>query len=406
MFATSCGRPVGTHGDLSTFSFHETKNVTCGEGGALLVNRADWWDRALIVREKGTDRTRSCSGEVDKYTWVDRGSSYLLADPLAAIVLAQVEFVDVIQARRKEAWLRYADELVDWAAKVGAQLPTDVTAHDTSPYHLYAMLLADNETRDRFLAYCQRAARHVGVPLPPAARVARRTRARARRGVPGDRRRVGPARPASALLRHHPRGGRAGDRSRDRLPRVSHEYLAVASVSVVVPVYNNEASLDELVERLTAVLEPRDAPYEIVLVDDGSADDSWKIIMRNARADDRVVGLHLSRNFGQQPATRAGLQRASGDITVLMDADLQDRPEEIPRHDRCADRRRRHRRHHLESRQDRSARAPELPHLPPPVLGDRRHPPAPQPRYLPRCSPATSATRCSPTPSRPPCTAR
>ncbi len=103
-----------------------------------------------------------------------------------------------------------------------------------------------------------------------------------------------------------------------------------ASVSVVVPVYNNEASLDELVRRLVAVLERRSAPYEIVLVDDGSADESWKIITRNARENDRVVGLHLSRNFGQQPATRAGLHRATGDITVLMDADLQDQPEEIP----------------------------------------------------------------------------
>jgi len=104
-----------------------------------------------------------------------------------------------------------------------------------------------------------------------------------------------------------------------------------ASVSIVVPVYNNEASLDELVRRLTAVLEPRHAPYEIVLVDDGSADASWKIIQRNARENNRVVGIHLSRNFGQQPATRAGLHRATGDVTVLMDADLQDRPEEIPR---------------------------------------------------------------------------
>jgi glycosyltransferase involved in cell wall biosynthesis len=98
----------------------------------------------------------------------------------------------------------------------------------------------------------------------------------------------------------------------------------------VVPVYNNAASLDELVKRLKAVLDARKAPYEIVLVDDGSADESWKIITTNARADDRVVGIHLSRNFGQQPATRAGLHRATGDITVLMDADLQDRPEEIP----------------------------------------------------------------------------
>jgi len=102
------------------------------------------------------------------------------------------------------------------------------------------------------------------------------------------------------------------------------------SVSVVVPVYNNAASLDELVRRLETVLGQRRAPYEIVLVDDGSSDDSWKIIAGHARTDDRVVGLHLSRNFGQQPATRAGLRRATGDITVLMDADLQDRPEEIP----------------------------------------------------------------------------
>src|SRR5579863_2639733 len=94
-----------------------------------------------------------------------------------------------------------------------------------------------------------------------------------------------------------------------------------ASVSVVVPVYNNAASLDELVTRLSAVLGQRRAPYEIVLVDDGSSDDSWNIIVGHARANGRVVGLHLSRNFGQQPATRAGLRRATGDVTVLMDAD-------------------------------------------------------------------------------------
>jgi dTDP-4-amino-4,6-dideoxygalactose transaminase len=155
LFASSCGRPLGTHGDLATFSFHETKNVTCGEGGALLVNREDWWDRALIVREKGTDRTRFMLGEVDKYTWVDRGSSYLLADPLAAIVLAQLEFVDVIQARRKDAWLRYAAELQRWAKLVDAQLPTEAEDGDVSPYHLYPVLLADNDMRDRFLAHCK-----------------------------------------------------------------------------------------------------------------------------------------------------------------------------------------------------------------------------------------------------------
>ncbi len=155
LFASSRGRPLGTHGDLATFSFHETKNVTCGEGGALLVNREDWWDRALIVREKGTDRTKFMLGEVDKYTWVDRGSSYLLADPLAAIVLAQVEFVDIIQARRQEASQRYSAELANWAVKVGALLPAEERDSEVSPHHLFAMLLPDNETRDRFLAYCK-----------------------------------------------------------------------------------------------------------------------------------------------------------------------------------------------------------------------------------------------------------
>jgi dolichol-phosphate mannosyltransferase len=102
------------------------------------------------------------------------------------------------------------------------------------------------------------------------------------------------------------------------------------SVSVVIPVFNNATSLEELIARLAHVLGSRGAPYEIVLVDDGSKDASWDIITRAARADDHVVGVKLSRNFGQHPAIRAGLERASGDATVLMDADLQDRPEALP----------------------------------------------------------------------------
>ncbi len=105
---------------------------------------------------------------------------------------------------------------------------------------------------------------------------------------------------------------------------------ACRSVSVVIPVFNNAASLDELIARLIDVLGARDDPFEIVLVDDGSSDASWEIIAKRARADERVVGVRLSRNFGQHPAIRAGFERSSGDVTVLMDADLQDRPEEIP----------------------------------------------------------------------------
>ena len=155
MFASSANRPLGTYGDVATFSFHETKNVTCGEGGALLVNRGDWWDRALVVREKGTNRTQFQRGQVDKYTWVDRGSSYLLADPLAAIVLAQLEFSDVIQDRRRAASTRYSAELESWACTVGAQLPPPVSAEDVSPYHLYPILFGDNAIRNRFLDHCR-----------------------------------------------------------------------------------------------------------------------------------------------------------------------------------------------------------------------------------------------------------
>lgn len=104
-----------------------------------------------------------------------------------------------------------------------------------------------------------------------------------------------------------------------------------ASVSILVPVYNNAASLEELHRRLVATLESMNRAFEIVFVNDGSADESLAILRRLATADPRCVVLSLSRNFGQHPAINAGLDRASGDITVLMDADLQDRPEELPR---------------------------------------------------------------------------
>lgn len=101
------------------------------------------------------------------------------------------------------------------------------------------------------------------------------------------------------------------------------------SVSVLIPVYNNEVTIEELFRRLVASLEPLVDDFEVVFVNDGSRDASWPIIARLAAEDRRCVGLQLSRNFGQHPAIGAGLERCRGDITVLMDADLQDRPEEL-----------------------------------------------------------------------------
>src|SRR5690606_35645499 len=103
--------------------FHETKNFTCGEGGALLINDDRYIARAEILREKGTDRSKMFRGEVDKYTWVDQGSSFLPSDVLAAFLYAQFEMAETIQGERKAIWERYRAGLADWAVDVGAQLP-------------------------------------------------------------------------------------------------------------------------------------------------------------------------------------------------------------------------------------------------------------------------------------------
>lgn len=103
------------------------------------------------------------------------------------------------------------------------------------------------------------------------------------------------------------------------------------SLSFIVPVFNNSVTIRELFERIQTVLGPLGHDYEVIFIDDGSSDESWSIIRSLCRDSDHCVGLHLSRNFGQHPAINAGLERARGDITILMDADLQDRPEELPK---------------------------------------------------------------------------
>jgi dTDP-4-amino-4,6-dideoxygalactose transaminase len=134
------GRWLGTMGALGTLSFHETKNFTCGEGGALLINDPGLVERAEIIREKGTNRSRFFRGQVDKYSWVDVGSSYLSSDLLAAFLYAQLEAREAIQARRRAIWETYAGALAEWAARRGVTLPT-VPAECDPAYHLFYLLL-------------------------------------------------------------------------------------------------------------------------------------------------------------------------------------------------------------------------------------------------------------------------
>ena len=146
------GKYLGTFGCLATLSFHETKNFTSGEGGALLVNDQQFIERAEIIREKGTDRANFFRGEVDKYTWVDVGSSYLLSDILAAFLFAQLEVGELIQSRRNRIWEYYYDQLKDWASNHGVQLPF-VPAHCEQPYHMFHLRLRSLEERQALIRH-------------------------------------------------------------------------------------------------------------------------------------------------------------------------------------------------------------------------------------------------------------
>jgi len=152
LFGKYRGRWLGTFGALATQSFHETKNFTCGEGGALLINDLAFLERAEILREKGTNRAHFFRGQVDKYSWVDLGSSYLPSDILAAYLTAQLEAREVIQTRRRRVWDTYARELAVWAAKHGVRLPV-VPAHCEHPSHMFYLLLPSLEQRQALIRH-------------------------------------------------------------------------------------------------------------------------------------------------------------------------------------------------------------------------------------------------------------
>jgi dTDP-4-amino-4,6-dideoxygalactose transaminase len=152
LFGTYRGRPLGSLGGLAAQSFHETKNISCGEGGALVINDERYVERAEILREKGTNRSRMFRGLVDKYTWVDVGSSALPSDILAAFLYAQLERRADIQASRRRIWECYARELPEWAGARGIRLPS-VPAHCEQPYHLFYLVTASLEQRTRLIAH-------------------------------------------------------------------------------------------------------------------------------------------------------------------------------------------------------------------------------------------------------------
>ena len=152
LFGRYKGRYLGTFGCLAAQSFHETKNFICGEGGALLINDPQYIERAEIIREKGTNRSRFFRGEVDKYSWVDVGSSYLPSDILAAFLFAQLSSRDTIQTKRQRIWEYYDRHLQDWAAARGVQLPF-VPAYCQQPYHMYFLIVPSLKIREHLISH-------------------------------------------------------------------------------------------------------------------------------------------------------------------------------------------------------------------------------------------------------------
>ncbi len=152
LFGKYKGRFLGSFGALATLSFHETKNITCGEGGALLINDPELVSRAEIIREKGTDRGRFYRGEVDKYTWVDVGSSFLPSELLAGFLFAQLEARHHIQGHRRRIWDFYRHNLAEWATAHGVRIPF-VPDHCDPSYHLFFLIMPTPRDRDRLIAH-------------------------------------------------------------------------------------------------------------------------------------------------------------------------------------------------------------------------------------------------------------
>jgi dTDP-4-amino-4,6-dideoxygalactose transaminase len=156
LFGTYHARQLGTFGSMAALSFHETKNISCGEGGALILNDPSLCHRAEILREKGTNRSQFFRGEVDKYSWVDVGSSYVMSDMLAAFLAVQLENRTIIQTHRQRVWETYHAALLPHAPHWGVTLPT-IPPGCGQAYHLFYLLLPDASTRNALMDHLRSA---------------------------------------------------------------------------------------------------------------------------------------------------------------------------------------------------------------------------------------------------------
>ena len=152
LFGKYNNKYLGTFGTFSTQSFHETKNISCGEGGSLFINDEYYFDRAEIIREKGTNRTQFYGGKVDKYSWFDLGSSYLPSEILAAILFAKIENIDKIQSKRKKIWKNYYTNLFEWSISKNIKLPF-IPKNCQQSYHMFYLIAPSYDKREKLIKY-------------------------------------------------------------------------------------------------------------------------------------------------------------------------------------------------------------------------------------------------------------
>ncbi len=160
------GRPLGSIGDLGCFSFHETKNIVCGKGGTLLINAEKFADRAQIIGEKGTNRSQFFRGQSDKYTWVDKGSSYLLGEIIAAFLYAQLEEAEKITGARIEIWQHYHQSLeyLEQSGKLRRPIIPSYCEHNA---HMYYILLENSSTQNNLINYFKEEGINIAYPYVP-----------------------------------------------------------------------------------------------------------------------------------------------------------------------------------------------------------------------------------------------
>lgn len=150
--ATYKSKPLGTQGHMAAFSFHDTKNITCGEGGALIINDSSLVKRSYVIRDKGTNRQQFLNGEIDKYTWIDKGSSYLVAETVAAHLLAQLEDYNEINKKRLDVWSLYHNGLKKLEDK-GLIKRMNIPEFNQHNAHIYFFFTKDESTRNQLFTY-------------------------------------------------------------------------------------------------------------------------------------------------------------------------------------------------------------------------------------------------------------